>query len=126
VDTYKERAIESKAFIIDVQNELELIRIEIFKLIKTLTYLEIVELSELVINEAIKITLEGRLGFILTNKKYIRLPVKVINLVNYISDIIYFKIHKLVDGFNVNVPLYNSSMIQNGTMHIVMKWSKHG
>ena len=126
MDTYKERAIESKAFIIDVQNELELIRIEIFKLIKTLTYLEIVELSELVINEAIKITLEGRLGFILTNKKYIRLPVKVINLVNYISDIIYFKIHKLVDGFNVNVPLYNSSMIQNGTMHIVMKWSKHG
>jgi len=126
VDTYKERAIESKAFIVDVQNELELIRIEIFKLIKTLTYLEILELSELVINEAIKITLEGRLGFILTNKKYIRLPVKVINLVNYISDIIYFKIHKLVDGFNVNVPLYNSSMIQNGTMHIVMKWSKHG
>ena len=126
MDTYKERAIESKAFIVDVQNELELIRIEIFKLIKTLTYLEILELSELVINEAIKITLEGRLGFILTNKKYIRLPVKVINLVNYISDIIYFKIHKLVDGFNVNVPLYNSSMIQNGTMHIVMKWSKHG
>lgn len=123
---YNNLNIQTKVFIIDAQNELELICLELSKLLSKLSNIEIVELAEIVINESTKLILEDRLGFILSNKNYTRVPITTINLINYMADVFHRKVHNAIDSLNVNRPIYINSLIENRNMHLIIKWSNDG
>lgn len=118
---YKEEQIDSRVCIVETRNELELTRIEIFKELK-LDFLNLVELSEILLSEAIKLILENRLGFILINKNYTKIPISMVSYTNYLADILYLKVYSVIGDFNVNKPIYIDTYVNNYALHIIVKW----